>query len=111
MPSVINQVIIPATDLAPGARVVSATVDVNGTESISINVSITNVNDKMVRKIYFGPAPNGGFSLTRSDTFALTNHLMTPIATSGPKVFIVVENLGTRAMNCDGWIYALRKVP
>jgi hypothetical protein len=110
MPSVINQVIIPNTDLAPGTRLVSATVDVEGTESISINVSITNINDKIVRKIHFGPSPNGAFPLTRSDTFAVTNHLMTSIPTSGPKVFIVVENSRTESMKCSGWIYAVRKV-
>lgn len=111
MPSVINQVIIPGAELAPGSRLQSAPVDVEGTESISINVSITNINNNIVRKIHFGPAPNGAFPLTRSDTFAVTNHLMTSIPTSGPKVFVVVENFGTVSMNCSGWIYALRKVP
>lgn len=111
MPSVINQVIIPNTNLPSGGRIMSSVVDVEGTESISVNVSITNINSHIVRKIHFGPAPNGGFSLTRSDTFAATNHLMTSIPTSGPKVFVVVENLGTAPMSCAGWIYAVRKVP
>jgi hypothetical protein len=44
MPSVIHQVIIPFdTQLPPGGRVQSEPFDVGGTESISVNVSITNV--------------------------------------------------------------------
>jgi hypothetical protein len=112
MPSVIHQVIIPTqTVLAPGGRFQSQSLDVNGTQSISVNVGITNVNPAIKRTILFGPAPNGGFQPARVDTFQASNHLLTSLPTHGPKVFVVVENTGTTPMNCDGWIYGVRLVP
>ena len=112
MPSVIHQVIIPLqTVIAPGARFQSEAFDVDGTESISVNVSITNVNPSIKRTIFFGPSPNGGFAPARADAFQTTNHLLTSLPTSGPKMFVVVENTGTASMNCDGWLYGVRLVP
>jgi hypothetical protein len=112
MPSVIHQIIIPFdTQLPPGGRVQSEPFDVGGTESISVNVSITNVNPAIRRTILFGPSPNGGFAPARVDTFQETNHLMTSLPTHGPEMFVVVENTGTVAMHCDGWLYGVRQVP
>jgi hypothetical protein len=112
MPSVINQVIIPfQTVVGPGARFQSLPADVNGTESISVNLSITNVNPAIKRTIFFGPSPNGGFEPARVDTFQATNHLLTSLPTNGPQMFVVVENSGAVSMNCDGWLYAVRLVP
>jgi hypothetical protein len=112
MPSVINQVIIPLqTALPPGGRIQSQAFDVEGTQSISVNVGITNLNPAVKRTIFFGPSPNNGFQPARVDTFAATNHLLTSLATSGPKVFVVVENTGAVAMTCDAWLYGVRLVP
>jgi hypothetical protein len=112
MPAVIHQVIIPfQTPLPPGGRFQSQAFDVNGTESISVNVGITNVNPAIKRTIFFGPSPNGSFQPARVDTFAGTNHLLTSLPTHGPKMFVVVENTGTVSMDCAGWLYAVRQVP
>jgi hypothetical protein len=112
MPSVIHQVIIPnQTVLAPGGRFQSQAVDVSGTQSISVNVGITNVNPTIKRTIYFGPAPNAGFEPVRVDTFHASNHLLISLPTHGPKMFVVVENTGTTQMKCDAWIYGVRLVP
>jgi hypothetical protein len=112
MPSVINKVIIPLqTALPAGAGFQSDVVDVEGTESISVNVGITNVNPAIRRTIFFGLSPNGGFQPARVDTFAATNHLLTSLPTHGPQMFVIVENTGAVATECDGWLYAVRKVP
>jgi hypothetical protein len=112
MPSVIHQVIIPhQTVLGPGGRFQSQAADVSGTETISVNVAITNVNPAIRRTIFFGPSPNGGFQPARIDTFQASNHLVTSLPTHGPQMFVVVENTGAVAMNCSGWIYGVRFVP
>jgi hypothetical protein len=112
MPSVIHQVIIPfQTQLLPGGRIQSQAFDVDGTESISVNVSITTTNPAIRRTILFGPSPNGGFAPARADKFQTTNHLMTSLPTHGPQMSVVVENTGTIAMQCDGWLYGVRLVP
>ena len=112
MPSVIHQIIIPfQTVVGPGARFQSQAFDVDGTESISVNISITNVNAAIKRTIFFGPSPNGGFEPARVDTFQATNHLLTSLPTNGPQISVVVENSGTAPMNCDGWLYGVRLVP
>ena len=112
MPSVIHQVVIPFnTSLAPGGRFQSQAFDVDGTESISVNVGITNVNPSIKRTIFFGPSPNGSFQPAREDTFVEANHLLMSLPNHGPKMFVVVENTGNVSMQCDGWLYAVRKVP
>jgi hypothetical protein len=112
VPSVIHQVIIPTqTALPPNGRIQSQAVDVGGTESISVNVGITNVNPAIKRTIFFGPSPNNGFQPARVDTFAASNHLLTSIPTHGPKMFVVVENTGNVAMTCDAWLYGVRLAP
>ncbi|WP_147443804.1 hypothetical protein [Corallococcus sicarius] len=112
MPSVISEVIIPLqTSVGPGGRFQSQEFDVSGTQSISVNVSITNVNPTIKRTIFFGPSPNGGFQPARVDAFQTSNHLLTSLPTHGPKMFVVVENTGLTAMNCDGWLYGVRLVP
>jgi len=112
MPSLIHQVIIPVqTALPPAGRIQSQTFDVDGTQSISVNVGITNVNPAIKRTIFFGPSPNNGFEPARVDTFGATNHLLTSVPTNGPRMFVVVENTGAVAMNCDGWLYGVRMVP
>jgi hypothetical protein len=112
MPSVINQVIIPlGTNLPPGGRFMTNPVDVQGTETVAINVSITSPNASVIRRIYFGPSPNGGFSLAFSESFSPDNALMRSVPTLSPQFFVVVENHGATPTNCDGWMYAVRKVP
>ncbi len=112
MPSVIHQVIIPSqTPLGPGGRFQSKAVDVSGTQSISVNVGITNVNPAIKRTIFFGPSPNGSFRPARVDTFQVSNNLLTSLPTHGPQMLVVVENTGATPMNCDGWIYGVRLVP
>ena len=112
MPSVINQVIIPAWTLIGSAgRFSSQPVDVSGTQSISVNVSITGTNPAIKRTIYFGTAPNGGFAPAQIDAFDTTNHLFTSLPTHGPQMFVAVENRGPTDTNCQGWIYAVRLVP
>jgi hypothetical protein len=112
MPSVIKEVIIPVqSNLPAGGKVQSNPIDVEGTESVSLNVSITSPNGGVVRKVHFGPTLNGAFALARSDTFAAQNHPMMSIPTLGPKLFVVVENQGASPTKCEAWIYAIRKVP
>jgi hypothetical protein len=112
MPSVINQVLIPSqTVISPHARFQSQVFDVNGTESISVNVSTNIMSSEVTRTIFFGPSPNGGFEPARVDTFAASHNLLTSLPTNGPQMFVVVENNAPIPLNCDGWLYGVRLVP
>ena len=113
MPSVIHQVIIPfRTSVRAGGRFQSDSFDIDGTESISVNVAVSNPSAAIKRTIFFGPSPNGGFLQARVDTFAAgTNHLLTSLPTHGPRMFIVVDNTGPVSIECEGFLYTVRQVP
>ncbi len=106
---VVNQVLFPfPTNVPAGGSVSSPTINLDGFENASVNVVITNVNDKVQRAIFFGPLPNGGLGLARSDTFEASNHLLTATPVHGPQLFVRVTNNGTSSTTVQGFVYAAR---
>jgi hypothetical protein len=103
----VYEIVIPVqTPLPPGGEVRSKVFDLDGFVTASINVSITAPDAQVERRIHFGPAPNNGFALVRSDTFGTSNHLYTAMPVHAPQAFIIVANRGTQTHTVDATVYA-----
>src|SRR5947209_2544719 len=82
--------------VAAGGRIKSEIHDVNGAGAVSVMLSIV-AEDRDVRwTILFGPTQNNAFTPAASGTFE-NNNLATHVPVFGPKMFVMIENLGPRS--------------
>ena len=109
---VYENVMTLAQPLPAGGQIQSDTFDVNGARTVSIMLAITSGDPNVHWTILFGPTQNNAFFRAASGTFGANDGgFATQFPVFAPKMFVLVENLGTRDTRCDGNLYFIREVP
>ena len=99
------------TPVPAGGSLRSRTVEVAGSASLAVNVSIPNVNSQVKRSVLFTGLTGAYLYPARVDAFDTVNHLLTTVPTCGPEVVVIIENGSKEDITCSGWIYGIRHVP
>ncbi len=98
----------PGTTVAPGGFVFSQQVDVEGFQTVSVNVSTISPTSNLVRDISFSNPFDAGYRVVYRDTFPPLNHLFRAVPVHAPRLLVVVTNNGSINMTIEGFVYATR---